>query len=202
MSIQATLPKNHTAHADSWIFEALMLLLDKKPYDKITVSDITNKAGIARRTFYRNYKKISDVLIHYLANIIDSEYISEKISGCDEREILVLTFNTGFMRKNYDNIRKILSATGGSILFLNNFNEIMATVIDRGMEKRSPKEQLIYRYKMYYQLTGICKIMWDWVENNMPIPVDALIEALECFTVDTKNQFANVPNVRIKIIDN
>jgi AcrR family transcriptional regulator len=39
----------------SWISEALMLLMDEKPYDKITVSDITEKAGIARQTFYRNY---------------------------------------------------------------------------------------------------------------------------------------------------
>ena len=35
---------------------ALMLLLSEKSYDKITVTDIINKAGVSRSGFYRNFK--------------------------------------------------------------------------------------------------------------------------------------------------
>ena len=78
----------------------------------------------------------------------------------------------------------------------------MAKVINQGMEKCNPEEQLIYKNKMYYQLTGICKIIWDWVEDNMLIPIDDLIKILDCFTVDTQNQFVNVPNIKIRTIHN
>ena len=203
MPNKTKLPNHHAGQTNAWIFEAIMLLLDKKPYEKITISDITNKAGIARRTFYSNFKRKDDVLIQYLANIIDSEFLTVRnFEDHNSQEIIIITFNIDFIRKNFGNMKKILSATGGNIMFLNRFNDVMAKVIDRGMEKRNSGEQLTFKYKMYYQLTGICKIMWDWVEEDMPIPIDDLVKILNCFTVDTNKQFPNVPNVRIKTIGN
>ncbi len=40
-----------------WIEEALFVLLKQKPFSKITITDITKKAGVARLTFYRNFAK-------------------------------------------------------------------------------------------------------------------------------------------------
>ncbi|WP_369528982.1 TetR/AcrR family transcriptional regulator, partial [Dubosiella newyorkensis] len=39
----------------SCIFEALMILLQQKRYEEITVSEIANKAGVSRMTYYRTY---------------------------------------------------------------------------------------------------------------------------------------------------
>ena len=36
--------------------EALTLLIAEKPYDKITVSDITRRADLNRGTFYRSFR--------------------------------------------------------------------------------------------------------------------------------------------------
>jgi AcrR family transcriptional regulator len=41
---------------------AFALLMDAKPYSKITISDICEKAGIARPTFYRNYNDKDDIV--------------------------------------------------------------------------------------------------------------------------------------------
>ena len=41
---------------------ALIILLGQKTYDKITVTDIINKAGVSRCGFYRNYKSKEEVL--------------------------------------------------------------------------------------------------------------------------------------------
>ena len=45
------------------IIQALIFLISQKSYEKITITDITKKAGVSRMSFYRNYKKIDDVLI-------------------------------------------------------------------------------------------------------------------------------------------
>lgn len=190
-----------TKDAKSLILDATILLLDKKPYEKITVSDITNKAGIARRTFYRNFREKNDILIQYLAKIINLEYPTINNDGANNQQILVLTINIGFIHENYSKIKKILPVAGRNIQFLNSFNNFMATVINCGMEKRNPREQLIYKNKMYYQLTGICKTIWDWVEDNM-LSTDDLINLLDCFTVNTQNQYINVPNIKIRTINN
>ena len=58
-----------------WIEEALFVLLKQKPFSKITITDITKKAGVARLTFYRNFAKKEDILQYHFDNIF-REYLS------------------------------------------------------------------------------------------------------------------------------
>lgn len=48
-----------------WMEEALFRLMKIKPYEKITIKDITETAGLSRRTFYRNYEEKDDILLEY-----------------------------------------------------------------------------------------------------------------------------------------
>jgi hypothetical protein len=203
MSSHIKPPNQLIMQVNSLITEATLLLLEKKPYNKITVSDITNKAGIARRTFYRNYKEKDEVLMRYFANIINPEILTvENISDTNNQEVILLTFNMNFIRNNHSDIKKILSAVGGNILFLNRFNDLVDILIARGRKKLASTAQLVYKYKMFYQMTGICKIVWDWILNDMPVSCEDLIKILNCFTVDTKNKYPNIPNIMIKIAEN
>ncbi len=52
------------AHSRKTITDALFRLFKKYDYDKITVSQITAEAGVARNTFYRNFSSIEDILIY------------------------------------------------------------------------------------------------------------------------------------------
>ena len=49
------------------ITSALIDLLQKKPIDKITVTDVVEKAQINRGTFYAHYVSIEDVLEHMIS---------------------------------------------------------------------------------------------------------------------------------------
>ena len=49
--------------SQEWIIEALIQLLKTKNYHDITITDIANKAGVARLTFYRNFKDKDDILL-------------------------------------------------------------------------------------------------------------------------------------------
>lgn len=44
------------------IFEALMNLLDEKSYEEITITNITDRAKVARASFYRNYEDKEDII--------------------------------------------------------------------------------------------------------------------------------------------
>lgn len=48
-----------------YITKSLLDLMQEKPFKKITISEITDKAEIARRTFYLNYSSKEDVLNEY-----------------------------------------------------------------------------------------------------------------------------------------
>lgn len=45
-----------------YIFDAFKYLLKTKNYDEISVCDITEKAGVSRMSFYRNFKSKDDLL--------------------------------------------------------------------------------------------------------------------------------------------
>ena len=52
------------------IFTSLMLLMNKKPYEKITIIDITRKAGVSRMSFYRHYSSKDDILLDAMNSVI------------------------------------------------------------------------------------------------------------------------------------
>lgn len=46
----------------SYMDEALLVLLEKKDYDFITVKEVCQTAGVNRSTFYLHYEKMDDLL--------------------------------------------------------------------------------------------------------------------------------------------
>lgn len=48
--------------AKDYIMEGLLQLMKKKNYNDITITDITNSAGVNRVTFYRNFNTKDDVI--------------------------------------------------------------------------------------------------------------------------------------------
>jgi AcrR family transcriptional regulator len=59
-----------------------LYLMEKKEYDKISVTEICRMAGLDRRTFYRNFISKNDVLEQYIKQLQD-EYI-QSFSAMDE----------------------------------------------------------------------------------------------------------------------
>lgn len=53
------------AYSKHYIVQALFKLMGAYEYDKISVTDIANKAGVGRATFYRYFKRKEDVIVFY-----------------------------------------------------------------------------------------------------------------------------------------
>ena len=56
--------------------ESLAVLLNRKPYDKISISDICQECGIARTTFYRLFDTIDDILIYQFDGLLEESLAS------------------------------------------------------------------------------------------------------------------------------
>lgn len=50
---------------------ALMQLLKEKPLSAVSVSELTEKAGVSRMTYYRNYQSKEEIFTVYLDDILD-----------------------------------------------------------------------------------------------------------------------------------
>jgi len=193
-------PNRQVERTKSWIFDALMLLMDEKPYDKITVSDIADKAGVARPTFYRNFDDKDEVILQYLNNSFNTELVStEKVNKGDKPNNIILTFDVTYLIKNQKNLKKILSTADVEARIYRELQIYTLSLIKNYQKLFSAEEYLICHYKICYQITGSLKVLFDWFINNMPMPIEKLVPMLNAMNVPKTVQYGNIPGVEVRI---
>jgi len=87
--------ENQTVNVKDRINRAFLQLLNEKSYSDITVTDIINKAGVARVSYYRNYSSISEIM-ETITDRMAEDFITDMIpmfSSNDERKIREFLFN-------------------------------------------------------------------------------------------------------------
>lgn len=53
--------------------------LNKKNYENITITDIAERAGVTRITFYRNFNTKDDIVKQYVQNIFNEYKWNDKL---------------------------------------------------------------------------------------------------------------------------
>lgn len=48
--------------SQQWLYNSLLMLMKEKPFDSITIGEITKNADLDRTTFYRNFDSKEDIL--------------------------------------------------------------------------------------------------------------------------------------------
>jgi AcrR family transcriptional regulator len=192
-------PNRQVERTRSWIFDAVMILMDEKPYNKITVSDICEKAGIARPTFYYNFDDKDEVILQYLSNSLNTELMDMEKTTDDKQCNIVLTFNVKYMINHQKNLRKVLSTADVEARIYRELQAYTLSLIKSYKKQLSAEEYLICRYKICYQLTGSLKILFDWFINGMPMPVEKLILMLNTMNIPKTVQYPNIPGIEVRI---
>ena len=81
-----------------WTFEALYKLLLISDYEKIKISEIINKAGISRATFYRNFSGKDDIIKLKVNTFFESFYLDVynhyKVTDHTDETFLINSFFT------------------------------------------------------------------------------------------------------------
>jgi len=176
----------------SWIFDSLMLLMDEKPYDGITVSDIADKAGVARPTFYRNFDDKDEVVLQYLNNSFGTD-------NDEKQNNIVLLFDHKYLIKHQKNLKKILSTASIENRIYRELQKYTVSLTERYKKQLSAEDYLICRYKICYQITGSLRIIFDWFINNMPMPVNNVVTMLNAMNIPKIVQYRNIPGVVVRL---
>ncbi len=61
--------KNNTEFLKECMADSLIELMKSKPFDKITITEITDKAGVGRATWFRNFSSKNDALTYKLVTM-------------------------------------------------------------------------------------------------------------------------------------
>lgn len=88
--------RNH--HVVEHITNALLELMDCKEFNSITVSEICEKAGVGRASFYRNFESKEDIIRKHLHNLLEEWWAS--YTGTTILELVTAIFEYFYECKN------------------------------------------------------------------------------------------------------
>ena len=158
--------------------KALLSLLEKKPFEYITISEICEKAGVNRSTFYLHYENTRDLLKETISYILDSftsyfnvnaENITSRFANCDLSELNYINEKylhpyLLFIKENKRVFFAVLSQPitfDSNIIFQRLFDNIFSPILDRF---HYPQDE--QNYVMMFYLNGITAIITEWLKDN------------------------------------
>ena len=143
----------------AYIAEALVVLMQHKPYTSITIGEITEKAGVNRSTYYRHFET-KEAIIRFYLDAIMNEYLDKfkKKSGAVYKDYMSIMFDTFYSHKN------ALLAIHKAGLSLQLSEILMKHFHFDEIELHAP---LIQQFKASYHIGGIYNNMLLWFSHDM-----------------------------------
>lgn len=155
-----------------WMYDALMALMLEKPYAKITVTDITDRAGIARPTFYLHFEDKNDLLV-YSIDLFFAELTTEfeqKFNvepDFEEYYVIQIVFQQVYENPNLFNV--ILNGEAGSLM-LKRFRHYITHILNHIIDLFKPQspEQLPVEILADYLAGASVMMIAGWLNRGMP----------------------------------
>lgn len=159
-----------------YLAESLIYLMNKKEFSKITNKDITDKAGLAEITIYRNFKSKDEIIRFYLDDITN-EFINKKKVDYDPnhfKEYLIVLFTH---LKEKENIGLLLYKSNLIYLIKDEFDKIFYN------KAKNRKEQ----YNYYFISGGLYNIYYNWLINGCKESPDEIANMFMDFYILKEN---------------
>ena len=105
-----------------WLSNALLELIKEKDYQKISITDITDRAGLSRPTFYLHYKSKNELLMDHIDSIfhpiMELYYRMKDASDIEQPGVFTMTKIFVAIGENAEIFRTALQAGADNLLIL------------------------------------------------------------------------------------
>jgi len=169
-----------------YISESLMILMAKKNYSDISINEITDKAGVNRSTYYRNFSSKEDIIKFYFSNIMQIYLSDYHKSAVHSFENYMYTLFRHFYKHKKELL--LIYKNGLAYLILEELNRIFEE--NRAGKNVSIREQ----YNMYFHTGGIFNFYILWFSHDMKeMPEELTKIALSFFPDNASSMLITVP---------
>lgn len=167
--------------ADEAIYDAFFLLLKEKDLDKITVSDIIKRAGIARSTFYNHYENIPALVIAIEDKTINDifslmETFHPKSDG-DACRSYFLTICEYAMTNPF--LASLIKSPRSDTFFektIKMFHQYVQNVMKRTTPSCHNKEE--FSYMIACTIGSTIGVLHKWANENFQVPAEVIADIL------------------------
>ncbi|MGL5434730.1 MAG: TetR/AcrR family transcriptional regulator [Lachnospiraceae bacterium] len=154
-----------SVRSKEWLLDALLDLMQTKPFDEIAVKEIAETAQLDRRTFYRHFKSKEDILKYGIAKGVRDYHILHQENGINGIRDIAYAFFC--VCEKYKDFFLLLHRQNLNHLFLTELNHIFPEMHLRYHSRE--EQQLPYfrsAYRLAYHIGGFWNIMNEWLEHG------------------------------------
>ena len=147
--------------------DALLELLEENPLEKISVTNICERADVNRSTFYAYYEDIGGLLLEIENEVLSNLPVSPESAAADtdERFLAALEEFFDYVRDNKKLFRVLIIQRDNS-----NFSRrLVNSVMEKYKKSADLKDELLDRYAYIYCVHGVIGIMKEWINGNFPV---------------------------------
>lgn len=153
-----------------------MELLENKDYSAISITELTEKADIARQTFYRNYSSMDDILVYEMDSILD-EYLEKVEKNLDKKKDTNWDYEVRqlvYVWQKNEALFRALQKAGLQFQVLDKLSEMFYHFHMKAqhLHELDDKQQ----YLVYYLAGGVFMVLNKWFENKMDFPIESLTD--------------------------
>lgn len=180
-AMQNIIPDERYSVADEAILGAFFKLLKEKTPDRITVSDITKTAGIARSTFYNHYQDIPSLISAVEDKTIHDVFsMMENFQPKNDRDICSSYFLT-LCRYTMENpfLSGLLSTPHGNDLFekmLTMLHHYVTETTSNSRPDRHTKEEV--SYVITCAIGSTIGVLHKWSRDNFNLAPEVIADIL------------------------
>ena len=150
--------------------QAFSELLAEKPFDKITVTDVTRRADLSRGTFYAHYDSTSDLLRAMIDEIMGKLFLVVDTAAATnflDNPEPVIKMVTDYLTKDESLFRTLVGTRAADSFIV----YMKRGVIDRLMEKRDAAsatvDAAVLRVNVTYVVGGLVDLACAWLRGDL-----------------------------------
>ena len=167
--------------------QALLLLLEKKEYDFITVKEICDKAGVNRSTFYLHYETIDDLLAETIEMInkrfmmaFNNEVVIPETTSKDDLFFINEKYLIPYLNliKENKKIYKLIHEKPHIFHNQKAFKELYKGLFEVILDKYGVSDEE-KPYVFAYFTNGALAIIDTWIESDCKDDMNKVIEIMK-----------------------
>lgn len=150
-----------------YIIQALFKLINQYEFEKISITDIANKAGVGRATFYRYFKRKEDVIVYYFEHNTKEFIFNQRFFPRCKEDYIKIVQNVLSSFKEQREPLKLICKAHLEYIYLDYLN----TQFSATFESDYPT---LHKYTPYLYAGLLFNVSMRWLEDDCLEPVDTL----------------------------
>ena len=158
---------------------AFQELLREKPFEKITVTDIVNRADINRSTFYAHYPDVRGLVEVMMDNVVQKSI--DLVADMDFREILTdpTAMLKGLLEIGMENL-ELYRLLSQSDFALRQVEFVKAAFLKKAVTELNIPEEIRtssrYKVQISFFIGGILNTYQQWMLGDLDCPPEEIVE--------------------------